>query len=369
MKPSRAPAVVGALGVCGLGAALAAIALLASRQRPIDLFYEQMADRKILPGCAEIHCFRVLVPWAVGLVPLPSFFKWKAYAVMCNAAAAISVSELSLALGLSSSAALVALTMSAFGFGSLYTLFDPFTSDPLMFWLAPAVTRWLLEDRMRRAALVTCVSVFAKEFVVIVVAMFAVWAALWQRQWRTAAIAVATAAAATLVWATLHLALMRVFGYSYGPNRSADLLSGSYLAIWLSGLPSSTALAVLFGEFGALYVLIPFGWFSAPRVLRQLSLAALPFAAFLAYVEQPDRALWNFHFLASPLAAIVLQDARPLVRWAFVAVYAIVNLRIGAQIPFVPPARFTVPLSVALALIVVASHLRRPRPDVSACAC
>ncbi len=369
MKPSRAPAVVGALGVCGLGAALAAIALLASRQRPIDLFYEQMADRKILPGCAEIHCFRVLVPWAVGLVPLPSFFKWKAYAVMCNAAAAISVSELSLALGLSSSAALVALTMSAFGFGSLYTLFDPFTSDPVMFWLAPVVTRWLLEDRMRRAALVTCVSVFAKEFVVIVVAMFAVWAALWQRQWRTAAVAVATAGAATLVWATLHLALMRVFGYSYGPNRSADLLSGSYLVIWLSGLPSSTALAVLFGEFGALYLLIPFGWFSAPRVLRQLSLAALPFAAFLAYVEQPDRALWNFHFLASPLAAIVLQDARPLVRWAFVAVYAIANLRIGAQIPFVPPARFTVPLSVALALIAVASHLRRPRPDVSACAC
>ncbi len=128
-------------------------------------------------------------------------------------------------------------------------------------------------------------------------------------------------------------------------------------------------MAVLFGEFGALYLLIPFGWFSAPRVLRQLSLAALPFAAFLAYVEQPDRALWNFHFLASPLAAIVLQDARPLVRWAFVAVYAIANLRIGAQIPFVPPARFTVPLSVALALIAVASHLRRPRPDVSACAC
>ena len=53
----------------------------------------------INPGCAEIHCFRVLVPWTIGAIPGNWLFKWKAYAVLANAGAAIAVFDLCLFFG------------------------------------------------------------------------------------------------------------------------------------------------------------------------------------------------------------------------------------------------------------------------------
>jgi hypothetical protein len=124
-------------------------------------------------------------------------------------------------------------------------------------------------------------------------------------------------------------------------------------------MPPAAAISSLVSEFGAVYLLIPFGWISAPRTLKQLSIAAVPFAAFLAYVEQPDRALWNFHFLAFPLAAIVLDDLPATARWAFVGFYALANARVGAQLEIAPPARFPLAVSAAIAVAAVALHWRR----------
>ena len=61
---------------------------------------------------------------------------------------AAAVMALSLAWGLSLRAAVMAAAISAFGFGSLYTLHDPFTSDPLMYALAPFVVFLLLHERV-----------------------------------------------------------------------------------------------------------------------------------------------------------------------------------------------------------------------------
>jgi hypothetical protein len=230
-----------------------------------------------------------------------------------------------------------------------------------MFWLAPLVTRWLLDDRLALAALVSCVSVFGKEFVVIAVATVGVWAAC-ARRWRLAGACGVIAGVAFLAWAALQIDLIRFSGYSYsgaGTGPARQLLSGSYLALWLARMPPSGAVLALFNEFGALYLLIPVGWLAAPRRLKQLAVAALPFAAFLAYVEQPDRALWNFHFLASPLAAIVLADVPAALAGAFVALYATANLRVGAQMSYAPPARFALTASIAVAVIAIVLHWRR----------
>jgi hypothetical protein len=100
-------------------------------------------------------------------------------------------------------------------------------------------------------------------------------------------------------------------------------------------------------------------------MLKQLAIVALPFAAFLAYVEQPDRALWNFHFLACPLAAIVLADVPAVLRWTFVALYAIANARTGAQMLILPPARFALAASIVLGLLAAVLHHRSAPSDVA----
>jgi hypothetical protein len=338
---------------------LVAAAWLAPRF-PFNSPYEATADRTIIPGCSEVQCFRVLVPWIVGLVPVASVIKWKAFAVVFDALAGVAVFELSIALGLSRRAATTALLLSALGFGSMFEMWDPYNADPLMFYLGPLTIRWLLEGRYALAAAVTCVTVLAKEFIVIAVAMFALWAA-WTRDWRAARVAFAISAAAFVLWGGFQLLLMSRFGYSYsgfGTAATTRLLSGSFLVRWFSLMPARAALAALVNEFGAVYLLIPFGWLSAPRTLRQLSIASLPFVAFLAYVEQPDRALWNFHFLASPLAAIVLDDVSAPARWSFVVLYALASARAGAQLLFLPPVAWPLAVSLGLAVFAVVRHRR-----------
>src|SRR5205807_10615566 len=114
----------------------------------------------------------------------------------------------------------------------------------------------------------------------------------------------------------------------------------------------------------ATFLLIPVGSFFATWQLRQLTLAAVPALVALAYVQQPYRALWNFHFLAVPLAVLVLESLPDILAWVFIAAYALANLRFGAQLAFVPSARFPVALSVALALAAIGWKIaRRARDD------
>src|SRR5262249_4565481 len=90
--------------------------------------YEATAAQVIVPDCSDLQCFRVLVPWILGRLPGPSVWRWKVYAAVANAAAAAAVFVLCMTIGLSQRAAAVAAALSACGFGSLYTLHDPFTS-------------------------------------------------------------------------------------------------------------------------------------------------------------------------------------------------------------------------------------------------
>jgi len=335
-----------------LGVILIAIAAASSRQRlPDSFYYERAAAQTIVPGCAEIHCFRPLVPWVLGLFP-PGVATWKAYAVLCDVGATLAVFDLAVLFGMTVRASTIAAALSAFGFGPLYTLFEPFTSDPLMFWLAPLTTRQLLSDRIGGAAALTCLGVFAKEFIVAPVVIVAVADAMAGRAAR-ARRAVVVATLAFCIWLGLNFSLRYMFGYTYGDNKSPRLFAGSYLVFWLTHEELATSMAAMFVEFGALYLLIPFGFRRAPRPLRNLAVAAIPFACVFAYVQQPDRALWNFHYLTSPLSALVLERLPNVAVIAFVLLFGLANLRVGAQVLAMPPAKYALALTVALAVAAI----------------
>lgn len=341
-----------------LAAVLVGISAAASPQRlPDSYYYERIAAQTIVPGCAEIHCFRPLVPWTLGLLP-PTVVKWKVYAALCNAGAALAVFDLCLLLGMTARAALLAGSVSAFGFGSLYTLFEPFTGDPLMFLLGPLVTRWALQDRMTLAGGAATIGVFAKEFVVAPIVIVAIAAVRAGRR-ALALRAVWAAFAAFGVWLGLQFFFMYGLGYTYGDNHSPKIFEGGYVVYWLRHESLAASAAAMFVEFGALYLLIPFGFVRAPRELRDLAVAAIPIALIFGYVQQPDRALWNFHYLASPLAALVLEPLPNILVGSFVLLFALANLRIGAQVSGIPEARYALALTVVLAVVALVADRRR----------
>jgi hypothetical protein len=319
--------------------------------------YERTAAQRIVPDCNDLHCFRVLVAWTLGALPGPSTFKWRAYAVVCNVAAALMVLQLCLTLGLGTRAAWTASILSALGFGSLYTLYDAYTSDPLMYLLGPLLTNELLRARVGVAAAVGAVGVLAKEFAAAPLFLFALFEA-WERRWLGAGRAFAAAIAVFLVWAIFVLTMVVGFNYGWGANASTHLLGGAYLGPWLHQQSLRGILPAMFIEFGALYVLAPAGFALAPAPLRRLTLVALPIALVFCYVQQPDRALWNFHFLATPLSALALERAPLALSALTVAAFAFANLRVGAQLPEVPAARFALVSSVVLASAVVVMAFR-----------
>jgi hypothetical protein len=310
--------------------------------------YEATATQLIVPDCSDLHCFRVLVPWVLGRLPGASTLRWKAYAVVCNAGAAVAVFALSLAVGLSARAAWIASIASAAGFGSFYTLHDPYTSDPLMFLIGPLIVNDWLAGRTERATAAGAVGVLAKEFAAAPLYVMAAYHAV-ERRWGAALKALVAGNLAFIVWAVLTLTLMLRFNYSWGGTESASFGSGAGIGPWLQRQSPRGIAAAMFNEFGALWLLMPVGFVLAPRVLRRLVVVSLPVAALFAYVQQPDRALWNFHFLAAPLAATVLAAAPLALAAATLAAFAVGNLRVGAQLPIAPLGRAALAASVLLA--------------------
>ena len=120
----------------------------------------------------------------------------------------------------------------------------------------------------------------------------------------------------------------------------------------------------MFGEFSMLWVLARAGLFFAPASMRRFALASIPVALLFAYVQQPDRALWNFHFLVAPLAALVLERVPAALASACIGIFALGNLRLGAQLSMVPPSRASLVLSTLLAILCL-YRLRVKSPAVA----
>lgn len=312
--------------VWSLAAALVAVATFATPDYLTDRdTYEQVGRMLVVPDCSNLHCTRVLVPWVIERLPGSSLFNWKLYAVLGNLLAAIGIARLCARQGASVRAVRAAAVLSAFGAGSQLTLLDPHTSDPLIYALVPWMVLWIGEGRVLQAGMFAAIGVFAKEFAVAPLWVFAGYGVLARRV--DLVVRTATAAGiASAVWLLLQLWFVLRYNYSYGGNPSAQLLEGGYLVRWISELGVMKAAGSLVLHFGPLAALSAAGWRLATPSQRRLAWAALPAALLFAYVQQPDRALWNFQFVLIPLAASAA-IAGP--RWAgvvFLAAYAVTNL-------------------------------------------
>jgi hypothetical protein len=317
--------------------------------------YENTATYRVVPDCTDLHCFRVLVAWTLGSLPGSperSTLKWRSYAVVCNAAAAVMVLQLCLTFGLSLRTAWTASLISALGFGSLYTLHDAYTSDPLIYLLGPLMTNELLRARLAVAGVIGAIGVFAKEFAAAPLFLFAMYEA-FERRWPAALRTLATANAVFMIWMIFQLTMIIRFNYGYGGTTSTRFLSGGGIGPWLQEQSVRGILSAMFNEFGALYLLAPAGFMLAPAPLRRLTMMAAPVALVFCYVQQPDRALWNFHYLVAPLGALALERAPIVLAGLTVAAFAFANLRVGAQLSMVPSARFALALSVILAIAAI----------------
>ncbi len=346
----------------GVLAILGLVAWLAPAPTPTDqAMMEKVGQGVIVPGCADLNCFRILVPAAVESLPGPSLPRWRTYAAVANAAAAVATGRLALALGLAPRAVTLTIWLSALGAGSFSTVYHPYNADPLVLFLAPLTTLLLLRGRAFAAGTLATVGIFAKEFAAAPLYIAAAAAALG-REWTAFRVRFALALAVTAAWVALQLVLMSAFNYSYNDNPSSKPLAGGYLRLWLEHVTPVTAAFGLFGAFGALNLMLPVGWNQAPQILKDLCVGAIPALLAFVYVATPERALWNFYFLAVPVAAIVLAQLPAALTWAFVAAYALANGRIGAQISQVPASRYALAVSIVIAILAVVRAVRATHP-------
>jgi len=289
--------------------------------------YEQVGRQLIIPDCSNLHCTRVLVAWGIEQLPGDSIVKWKTYAVLGNLLAAWGIFALSRRFGLDLTASRAAAVMSALGPGAQLTALDPHTSDPLIYGVVPWLVLLLLDGRFAVVAACAAAGVWAKEFAVAPLWIFAAYGGLLRRM-DTVVKSAAGAALASAVWVALQLWFILGYNYSYGGNSSARILEGGYLLTWIEGIGPMRAIGAMVLHFGPLAWLVAFGYRRVSRELRLLALASLPAALVFAYVQQPDRAIWNFQFVLLPLAAVTFHGTPVWLRITWLAAYAISHLPI-----------------------------------------
>lgn len=321
---------------------------------------QRVGQQLLIAGCSDLNCFRMLVPAIVESFPGPLLERWRWYAVIGNAAGAIVAGELALAFGLTRQAAVLTMWLSAVGFGSMATVYHPFTADSMMFFLCPVITLLLVRGRLIWAGAIATIGIFGKEVAAAPLFIGGVAEAIGRR-WRAAAQMFTMGVAVTAVWVALQLVLMTWLLYDYAQNPSSRLFEGGYLLFWLRHVGVVNAVVAIFVEYGAVYLLAIYGLTLAPPRLRAFAIAAVLPGLALSYVQIPDRALWNFYFLWIPLAAIVLSAVPSALAWAFVVLFGMTNLRIGAQLAGVPSMGVPMAITIAIAGVAIFTKWRSLR--------
>ena len=314
--------------------------------------YERLGREWIVPGCNDFHCFRPLVSWILGRVPGPSLVIWKAYAVLCQTGAAMAMFWWARRWQVSARSARMVAWLTALGSGACYTLFDPYTSDPLMHLLGPVLMLAIDRGRFGAATALSVAGVFAKEFAAVPLAIGAATRGL-QERWPEMRKLTAAAVLVIAVWAAWQLWARTELHYTTGPTYSADVTTGGYVVFWLLTLSTTLVVTLVTMVLGGLWLLWPAGLYWGPRELRQLTFASVPALLVFNALQQPDRALWNFAFLVMPAVAIVLDRAPSSLGWILVGAQGLLNMRFGAQLSQVPAARLSLAAAALAAALIV----------------
>ena len=327
--------------------------------------YERMGHEWLVPGCNDFHCFRPLVSWVLGRLPGPPIVIWKAYAVFAQVGAGIAMAYWVMRWGVSASTARMVAWLTALGSGACYTLFDPFTPDPLMHLLAPVLMLLIDRGSVLSATALSVAGVMAKEFAAVPIIVGAAYRAV-RDQWHDASRLALGSVVVLSVWSGWQLFARNVLGYTTGPTYSADLTTGGFLVFWLLTLSPSLVAVLMAMVLGGLWLHWPAGLLWGPRALRQLTFASVPAILIFNALQQPDRALWNFAFVLMPAVALVLDRVPPVMGWMFVAAQAVLNARFGAQLVQAPPARFSFAVAAILAVaILLRARGVTPAPSVA----
>ncbi|MGH9384940.1 MAG: hypothetical protein ACRD2N_11700 [Vicinamibacterales bacterium] len=72
---------------------------------------------------------------------------------------------------------------------------------------------------------------------------------------------------------------------------------------WVTHIHPRLIVESIAGVFAGFWVLWPAGLAWGSATIRQLTVSAVPAVLFFCYVQQPDRALWNFSFVVMPACA------------------------------------------------------------------
>jgi hypothetical protein len=314
--------------------------------------YERMGRDWVIPNCNDIHCFRPMVSLILGRLPGPSLVVWKSYAVLCQVGAGVSMAYWVRRQGAAPHAARQVAWLTALGSGACYTLFDPYTSDPLMHLFAPLTMIAIDRGSFWVAGATSVVGVIAKEFAAVPLVVAAAWRGV-QARWEDARALALTAAVVIGVWAGWQVFARSTLRYTTGLTYSDDFTTGGYVVFWLLELSTTLVVTQLAMTLGGLWVLWAAGLLWGSRPLRQLTFASLPAILIFIALQQPERALWNFAFILMPAAAVVLSRVPPSLGWGFVAAQTLLNARYGGQVQQLPPARYAFVAATVIAIALI----------------
>ncbi len=221
-----------------------------------------------------------------------------------------------------------------------------------MHLLGPALMLAIDRGRAGAATAASIAGVFAKEFAAVPLAIAAAVRAL-QEKWAEARLLTIATLAVIGAWAAWQMFARTQLNYTTGPTYSADVTTGGYVVFWMLTLSKTLVLTLIAMVLGGLWLLWPAGLFWGTRELRQLTFASVPPMLVFNALQQPDRALWNFAFIVMPAVAIALDRAPAGLGWLLVGAQALLNMRLGAQLLQLPPARVTFAAAVLLAAVIV----------------
>ena len=340
-----------------LGAAMQALA--PDQPRMTDRNdYEYTGRQPLAANCPNtIYCYRILVPMLLERVPMDPERRWRGLQWLAHTATGSVVAVATAPIGSPLIASILLQTSYAFAF----TAYDPYTADPVVFFISGLILYLWLADRALAVTLVAVFGVFAKETVALVASAPALAVLLWsdrRARWRW----LLPAAVAWPLLLGFHWYMDTYEGWGISKNPAASFGTGSWLAIWWKMNPSLAKKALmLFAPFGFAWAFALAGYRHASKPFQQLAAASLPPMLALVFVQTPERALGNAFFVVIPLAAAFLAQVSPTVAWAAAITSGLVTARIGLSSELLPSSTVLLPPAAAAAAWAFWSYFRQSR--------
>ena len=320
--------------------------------------YEYTGRQPLAANCPNtIYCYRILVPMLLERVPMDPERRWRGLQWLAHTATGSVVAVATAPIGSPLIASILLQTSYAFAF----TAYDPYTADPVVFFISGLILYLWLADRALAVTLVAAFGVFAKETVALVASAPALAVLLWsdrRARWRW----LLPAAVAWPLLLGFHWYMDTYEGWGISKNPAASFGTGSWLAIWWKMNPSLAKKALmLFAPFGFAWAFALAGYRHASKPFQQLAAASLPPMLALVFVQTPERALGNAFFVVIPLAAAFLAQVSPTVAWAAAITSGLVTARIGLSSELLPSSTVLLPLAAAAAAWAFWSYFRQSR--------